>query len=372
MRQTTNETQALQSLMAEFIRLVAYQNEKPVFDDEGMVALSADNASPVYFSTRQVIAIARLLKGMTKPQGWRDADVQIIYELAAKAEQRESDDPDHLLHTMMQIHGSHQDYAPTMLNSQWSEEKQTMTVSLEEMFAGQPVLPWLSNVRYAADETEKAVCYAITAAVLRYTDDDTVLTFIAHPSDAKQVERQMDGELFPRKEWEGECELPSEALTPSSKKEIADYMLEALQQDPEEAWPLRQSEPGATWFAPRHGVVEIDGIPVPTAINEFSSANILSVEVGTNGFQGGDTGHGGRTCLRIIDEGCTDLRCRVKANGKWHNYDNVCGVNEIEIILGGDTELGTFSNALRFAADVLEKKITGELMLVVPKNYKQQ
>lgn len=372
MRQTTNDTMALQSLMAEFIRLVAYQNEKPVFDDEGMVALGADNTSPVYFSTRQVIAIARLLKGMTKPQGWRDQDMQIIYELAAKAEQRESDDPDHLLHTMMQIHGSHQDYAPSMLDSHWDKEKQTMTVSLEEVFTKQPVLPWLDKVRYAADETEQAVSYTVTDAVLRYTDDGAVLTFIAHPSDARQMERQEEGALFPTKYWEGERELPGDALTPSSKKEIADYMLEAVQQDPDDAFPLHQSEPGATWFAPRNSVVEVDGIPVPTAINEFSSANILSVEVGTNGFQGGDTGHGGRTYLRIKDEGCTDLRCRVKASGRMHRFGNACSANEIEIILGGDTELGTFSSALRFAADVLEKKITGELMLVVPANYKKQ
>jgi hypothetical protein len=43
--------------------------------------------------------------------------------------------------------------------------------------------------------------------------------------------------------------------------------------------------------------------------------------------------------------------------------------NQIEIILGGDTELETFTQALRFAADVLEKKISGELDLTVPKDY---
>lgn len=372
MRQKTEELQAMQSLMADFVRLVNYQVEKPIFGDTGDVALSGDIASPFYYSTRDVIAIARMLKGMPKPTGWRDGDLRAVYELAAKAEQRESDDPDHLLHTMMQIHGGNIGCSPNMLNARWNEEKQTMTVSLEKDITGDPVLSWLKDVPYAANDTDPIVRYTITAAVLTYTDDDAVLTFTAHPCDARQIEVQAEGDLFPHKEWEGERSLPSDALTPGSKKDIADYMLEALDEDPGDCWPLRQHEPGTTWFAPCHKVVEVDGIPVPTAINEFNSANLLTVEVGTNGFQGGDTGHGGRTYLRIKDEGCTDLRCRVKAGGKTHEFDNACAVNQVEIMLGGDTELGTFAKALRFAADVLEKKISGELMLVVPANYKKE
>jgi hypothetical protein len=44
-------------------------------------------------------------------------------------------------------------------------------------------------------------------------------------------------------------------------------------------------------------------------------------------------------------------------------------VDQIEITLGGDTELDTFVQALRFAADVLEKEIDGKLILDVPQTY---
>ena len=40
---------------------------------------------------------------------------------------------------------------------------------------------------------------------------------------------------------------------------------------------------------------KIDGMDVTTYTREIYSANVLSVEAGTNGFQGGDSGHGSRT-----------------------------------------------------------------------------
>ena len=45
----------------------------------------------------------------------------------------------------------------------------------------------------------------------------------------------------------------------------------------------------------------IKGVDVETWEREIIDANILSVEAGTNGYQGGDTGHGGRTYIRISD-----------------------------------------------------------------------
>ena len=36
---------------------------------------------------------------------------------------------------------------------------------------------------------------------------------------------------------------------------------------------------------------KIDGMEIPTFTREIISANVLSVEAGTNGFQGGDSGH---------------------------------------------------------------------------------
>ena len=75
----------------------------------------------------------------------------------------------------------------------------------------------------------------------------------------------------------------------------------------------------------------------------FNSANILEATVATNGYQGGDSGHGSRTYLCLKDLAGTDIDARVSER-------------KIEIMLGGDTELETFIDALRWAADTLEKK----------------
>jgi len=94
-----------------------------------------------------------------------------------------------------------------------------------------------------------------------------------------------------------------------------------------------------------------DGEIYPAVKNrrEITSANILEVEAGTTGFKGGDTGHGGRTYLRIKDLAGTDINVNVVTN-KFGYTD------ELEITLGGDTELATFIEALKWAAGVLEIK----------------
>lgn len=74
----------------------------------------------------------------------------------------------------------------------------------------------------------------------------------------------------------------------------------------------------------------------------FSSANILEATVATNGYQGGDSGHGSRTYFCLEDLGGTDMDARVSDS-------------KVEIMLGGDTELETFIEALRWAADRLEQ-----------------
>jgi hypothetical protein len=93
--------------------------------------------------------------------------------------------------------------------------------------------------------------------------------------------------------------------------------------------------------------VYIDQVPVATKQIEITNANILSVTVGSTGYMGGDTGHGGRTYFAIKDEASTDLRLKVN-NGHWQE------VESIEIALGGDTELETFMEALKFGLDRLK------------------
>lgn len=92
----------------------------------------------------------------------------------------------------------------------------------------------------------------------------------------------------------------------------------------------------------------VKGVEVETWECEIIDANILSVEAGTNGYQGGDTGHGGRTFIRISDEGGTDISARVLKD----RYGDTSG---IEIALGGDAELSTMIEALKFITKVLEE-----------------
>ncbi len=77
---------------------------------------------------------------------------------------------------------------------------------------------------------------------------------------------------------------------------------------------------------------------------ELVSCNILGVKVATNGYCGGDSGNGSRTYFRLEDLSSTDINLRLLNNNKG-----------VEIILGGDTELETFIQALRWAADNLEE-----------------
>lgn len=85
----------------------------------------------------------------------------------------------------------------------------------------------------------------------------------------------------------------------------------------------------------------IHGKWVQTLKKEFVNCNILEVEVGTNGYQGGDSGHGSRTYFKLKDLCSTDIEIIPYRDG-------------FEVMLGGDSELTTFIQALKFATRVLE------------------
>ena len=91
----------------------------------------------------------------------------------------------------------------------------------------------------------------------------------------------------------------------------------------------------------------VNGQEVQTFKREITNANILEVEAGTNGFCGGDTGHGSRTYFRIEDLASTDI----KVNHQVDKYGDTVGFS---VELGGDTELTTIIQALKFITKVLE------------------
>lgn len=97
----------------------------------------------------------------------------------------------------------------------------------------------------------------------------------------------------------------------------------------------------------RGNAMDIEGNEVPTLSETFQVFNTLTVEAGTNGYRGGDSGYGGRTVLILKDDGGSDLRCSI-------NGQQTQAVEKIEIVLGGDSELQTFLDGLRFAVKALE------------------
>ena len=89
----------------------------------------------------------------------------------------------------------------------------------------------------------------------------------------------------------------------------------------------------------------IGNIEITTFSRDIYNANVLNVEAGTNGYQGGDSGHGSRTYFRITDCGGTDIRATPLG------FD---GDEGFEVTLGGDCELETVITALKFITKVLE------------------
>ena len=81
--------------------------------------------------------------------------------------------------------------------------------------------------------------------------------------------------------------------------------------------------------------------------SEFGTFNTLRVTVATNGYQGGDSGHGGRTYISFENLCSTDIDA-VVSYGQDTNA-------KVEIMLGGDSELDSIIGALRWAADKLEE-----------------
>ena len=93
-----------------------------------------------------------------------------------------------------------------------------------------------------------------------------------------------------------------------------------------------------------YSTIKVDRSEFPIFKKHIVSANFLEVTAGTTGYEGGDSGHGGRTYIRIEDASCTDIRVKPIENS---------GNGGVEIILGGDCELSTIIRGLDFIVNVL-------------------
>lgn len=104
-------------------------------------------------------------------------------------------------------------------------------------------------------------------------------------------------------------------------------------------------------FAITEGTRRIGGKEIPTFQREIISANMLEVEAGTNGYRGGDAGHGSRTYFRIKNLASTNMD--VQATGDKYECEG------FEVTLGGDCELDTIITAFKFITKVLEDGAKG-------------
>jgi hypothetical protein len=93
----------------------------------------------------------------------------------------------------------------------------------------------------------------------------------------------------------------------------------------------------------------VDGIEVNTLSTEIADACLLEVEAGTTGKCGGDSGHRGRTYIRLKDLSSCDIRVSVD-----HPEDGPNG-KTITITFGGDAELSCLKIALSSALSFIEQ-----------------
>lgn len=88
---------------------------------------------------------------------------------------------------------------------------------------------------------------------------------------------------------------------------------------------------------------------------EVYSANVLGVKAGTNGYHGGDAGHGGHSFIEIEDFGSTAMEVSVGDEKFYDIYDSNRSNAKVRIDVFGDAELSTLIDSLRFMADALEE-----------------
>jgi len=91
----------------------------------------------------------------------------------------------------------------------------------------------------------------------------------------------------------------------------------------------------------------------------ITSANVLKVAVETNGIQGGNVSHGGKTEFYLQDGGstCWDVEVRDESGQVFL----IPYPDYVKITFKGDTELRTATKALRWAGKTLRnmRKLVG-------------
>ena len=89
---------------------------------------------------------------------------------------------------------------------------------------------------------------------------------------------------------------------------------------------------------------------------EITDACILSYAVETNGYHGGDGGHGGYLMLTFTNDGGASMAAAVNTSpSDPEEITDIDSDGSVVIKMSGDAEIRTMSFALRKIADFLEK-----------------
>ena len=89
----------------------------------------------------------------------------------------------------------------------------------------------------------------------------------------------------------------------------------------------------------------VNGYEVNTKTKRFTRANMIEVEAGTNGYHGGDSGHGSRAYIRVTDLGGSDIKFVMDSE------------KSLVMEIGGDSEIETIICAMRFIVNHLSYQI---------------
>ena len=91
---------------------------------------------------------------------------------------------------------------------------------------------------------------------------------------------------------------------------------------------------------------------------EFIHFSIFEVGVETNGYQGGDAGHGGYLEVEFKDLSATSWECIV-GNSKQKEVTKF--PRSVKLIFRGDSEIQNFYESIKHIKDYLDKKLEEDL-----------
>lgn len=91
---------------------------------------------------------------------------------------------------------------------------------------------------------------------------------------------------------------------------------------------------------------------------EFINASIFEVTVETNGYQGGDAGHGGYLEIDFKDLSATAWECTVN---KYREKEKIEFPRSVKFIFRGDSEIENFYESIKYIKEYLDKKLEKDM-----------